>query len=231
VDNGSLVVGYGDGVKKTSASKLDVNGDVNITGYITGNDTRITGANGVKLTATNQCVLINNDRGGDPRDPNNQKDVHFNWSSYTSNVYIDNGSLLVGYGDGYSQTSASRLDVNGDVNVNGNIRCTGSVQQSDYRLKSDVVDLSEQPEMTTMNLRPTSYTMDNKPCLGFIAHEVQEYFPQLVTGTKDGENYQTLNYVGLIAVLVNDIQKQQKQIESMKQDIDALQKQLTNKNE
>jgi hypothetical protein len=135
---------------------------------------------------------------------------------------VNSGSAIIGYGDyGGHHTSSYSLD------VNGNMHCTGTLQQdSDYRLKSDVANLSEHSEMTSMNLRPVSYTMDNKPCLGFIAHELQDSFPQLVTGTKDGENYQTVNYIGLIAVLVNDIQTQQKQIESMKQDIDALQKQL-----
>ena len=255
VDNGSLVVGYGDGFKKTSGNSLDVSGNANFTGSVTTNTITNSGDSSnptISITSKNSTVggacythigFDSNNTGTLYLNPDNLKgscvfvnsgckDSNGLVSEWTNlcvdngNFVVNSGSAIIGYGDyGGHHTSPFSLD------VNGNISCTGSVQQSDYRLKSDVVDLSEQPEMTTMNLRPTSYTMDNKPCLGFIAHEVQEYFPQLVTGTKDGENYQTLNYVGLIAVLVNDIQKQQKQIESMKQDIDALQKQLTNKNE
>jgi hypothetical protein len=36
---------------------------------------------------------------------------------------------------------------------------------------------------------------------------VQEVFPQFVEGEKDGEDYQSVNYTGLIAVLVKEIQQ------------------------
>jgi hypothetical protein len=225
VDNGSLVVGYGDGVKKTTASKLDVNGSANISG-----DTTISGVlycnNSLHLSGTN---YINGDRI--PTTPVSGNGLGITWNNSLSKGEVDLVSYAgggVGGFDFYIALADSVTAPKVVASIDGN----GSFQQnSDYRLKSDVTNLSEQSEMTTMNLRPVSYTMENKPCLGFIADELQDHFPQLVTGTKDGENYQTVNYIGLIAVLVKDIQAQQKQIESMKQDIDALQKQLINKNE
>ena len=42
--------------------------------------------------------------------------------------------------------------------------------------------------------------------MGFIAHEVQNDFPFLVTGEKDGEGYQSVNYTGFIALMVKEIQ-------------------------
>jgi hypothetical protein len=45
----------------------------------------------------------------------------------------------------------------------------------------------------------------NKNDIGLIAHEVQELYPSLVTGEKDGLNLQTLNYSGLIPILINEI--------------------------
>ena len=58
-------------------------------------------------------------------------------------------------------------------------------------------------------LNPVSYynTLSNKTDLGFIAHEVQPHFPMLVNGEKDGETYQSLNYIGLIPVLVAEIKE------------------------
>ena len=50
--------------------------------------------------------------------------------------------------------------------------------------------------------------------MGFIAHEVQEEYPFLVTGEKDGEDFQTVNYNGLIALLVKEIQDIKKRLDA-----------------
>jgi predicted nucleic acid-binding Zn-ribbon protein len=47
---------------------------------------------------------------------------------------------------------------------------------------------------------------DSKQHIGFIAHELQEVFPQLVDGEKDGEKMQSINVSGLIPILVKEIQ-------------------------
>jgi hypothetical protein len=41
--------------------------------------------------------------------------------------------------------------------------------------------------------------------VGFIAHEVQEVFPFLVTGEKDGPATQSLNYNGFIGILTKEL--------------------------
>jgi hypothetical protein len=43
--------------------------------------------------------------------------------------------------------------------------------------------------------------------MGFLAHEVQEIFPFLVSGEKDGPYMQSMNYNGFIALLVKEIQE------------------------
>ena len=48
--------------------------------------------------------------------------------------------------------------------------------------------------------------------IGLIAHELQEDFPFLVEGIKDGERIQTVNYIGLIAVLIKEVQELKKQL-------------------
>ena len=48
---------------------------------------------------------------------------------------------------------------------------------------------------------------NQKHDIGFIAHEVQEIFPFLVNGIKDGPQNQSLNYIGLIGLLVKEIQE------------------------
>ena len=58
--------------------------------------------------------------------------------------------------------------------------------------------------------------------MGFIAHEVQEHFPFLVTGEKDGEQMQSLNYSGLIALLTKEIQDLKKENRTMKERLDHI---------
>ena len=41
--------------------------------------------------------------------------------------------------------------------------------------------------------------------MGFLAHEVQELYPFLVNGEKDGKEMQSINYMGFIALLVKEI--------------------------
>ena len=52
--------------------------------------------------------------------------------------------------------------------------------------------------------------------IGFIAHELQEVFPYLVTGEKDGSETQTVNYIGIIGILVQEIQKLKSEVSELK---------------
>ena len=109
---------------------------------------------------------------------------------------------------GSMQISGS-LVVEDNLTVGGTI--TGSTQQvlSDYRIKSDVVNLDDFDYFTVDNLRPVFYNNNITHCsdVGFIAHEVQDVFPFLVHGIKDDlEKYQSINYNGLIGILVKEIQ-------------------------
>ena len=58
-------------------------------------------------------------------------------------------------------------------------------------------------------LRPRFYHNDatGKDEVGFLAHEVQETHPFLASGEKDGAERQSLNYQGIIGILVREIQE------------------------
>ena len=90
---------------------------------------------------------------------------------------------------------------------------------SDYRIKENIIPLNE--THTTVSLVPVSYlnTKVNKNEFGLIAHEVQEKYPELVTGEKDGINLQTLNYMGLIPILINENKIFKKRIEKLEEEI------------
>jgi thiamine kinase-like enzyme len=81
---------------------------------------------------------------------------------------------------------------------------------SDYRVKDNVKQLDD--TFSVKYLKPISYTNNQtqKQDIGLIAHELQEQIPELVTGEKDGPEYQTINYIGLIGVLIKEVQQLQK---------------------
>jgi hypothetical protein len=99
------------------------------------------------------------------------------------------------------------------INISGGTCTAGTFNSSsDYRIKECVTELND--EFNVDKLRPVTYTNKNtqKQDIGFIAHEVQEEFPYLVSGEKDGEEMQSLNYIGLIGVLVKEIQDLKKRV-------------------
>jgi hypothetical protein len=90
---------------------------------------------------------------------------------------------------------------------------------SDYRVKENIQDLNL--NIYNVNpLRPVNYYNNrlSKLDIGFIAHEVQEYYPFLVSGVKDGEETQSLNYNGLIGILVKEIQELKQRVKQLEDD-------------
>jgi hypothetical protein len=94
------------------------------------------------------------------------------------------------------------------LSVAGNITATGTITSgSDYRIKNNISELNL-ADYSVDHLRPVIFKFkdNNKTNIGLIAHELQEYYPFLVDGEKDGNSTQTVNYIGLIGVLIKEIQ-------------------------
>ena len=85
---------------------------------------------------------------------------------------------------------------------------------SDYRLKEDVEAISNSSVIDLLNPVQYKFKPTGEIQTGFIAHEIQELFPHLVEGEKDGKDYQKVNYFGLIAILVKEIQMLKKSLRS-----------------
>ena len=132
---------------------------------------------------------------------------------------------------GYN-TTLGNLYVNGITGMTNNLTLTGGeitvttgsvtaisfTTTSDYRIKANVENLTNQ---TVDNLRPVAYTnkLTGKQDIGLIAHELQEYYPELVCGEKDGEKTQSVNYIGLIGVLISEIQQLKRRVNKIENEI------------
>ena len=129
----------------------------------------------------------------------------------SGNIDQEYKSGSVGINTG-TPNSSYKLDVNGDVNA------TSYNAASDYRIKENVVPISD-TSYNIDNLKPVTYTniKMEKQDFGVIAHELQEQIPFLVTGEKDGEHHQSVNYNGLIGLLLNEVQQLKKRVQELEQ--------------
>ena len=113
------------------------------------------------------------------------------------------------------------------LDVNGNIKCVSLIQTSDSRLKKGITPLQNSLQKITQ-LNGYTYHWKNEQTddrlqTGVLAQEVQKIFPQLVT--EDNKGMLSVNYSGLIPVLIESIKEQQKQIDELRKLVDKLTKQ------
>ncbi|MFM2117693.1 MAG: Vibrio phage [Bacteroidota bacterium] len=104
---------------------------------------------------------------------------------------------------------------------------TGSVP-SDYRLKEDKQNFDALEVVSSINAYDFAWKGTDKREFGFMAHEIQDVLPYLVTGEKDevGENgqpiIQRVNYAKLTPILLKAVQQQQVMIEKLQQQVQEL---------
>jgi hypothetical protein len=122
-----------------------------------------------------------------------------------------------------------RLTSGGDLHVDGDI-IAYSTTVSDKRLKDDVKPLESSLDKV-MNLKGVEYVWNNgsrkgQKDIGFIAQEVEEIIPEIVREKEvifnKEENYKTVDYEKITAVLVEAMKEQQDQINDLKKEIQTL---------
>jgi hypothetical protein len=105
------------------------------------------------------------------------------------------------------------------VNYDGTATLAGDLTvNSDMRLKSNIVTLGSTLSKLLL-IDGKSYTMKSNEAIekiGLLAQEVQKAFPELVKQAGDAEGTLSVNYQGMIPVLINAIKEQQKQIDELK---------------
>ena len=111
------------------------------------------------------------------------------------------------------------------VRIPGDLVVTGTFSNpSDARLKTEVTNLRYGLN-EVMRLRPVTWKWNDriggKTQLGLIAQEVQPLLPELVAQGTDTERMLSLNYLGLMPVLIKAIQDQQATITSLRSALEA----------
>jgi hypothetical protein len=201
----SVTANVGIGTTAPTA-RLHVVGDVKVGDYLTGANNVVMGA-GTALPTWSGNVELNNESG-----------VGFHFRALTTKFDIGPGS-----GGAPTYPGLLTLSMDGKVGIGttspsyklhvvGDVYATGTYHSSDSRLKDQVQDVGYGVR-EVLRLRPVSYRWKDaalgQPTLGLIAQEVQPVLPELVARGTDEAGLLSLNYTGLIPVLVKAIQEQQ----------------------
>lgn len=139
---------------------------------------------------------------------------------YTIGTYRPNydtwGTMLIAVSnDDGGNSPGIRLELEASNNravVQGSFLASGEITAySDARLKSSIKPLRNRGFIT-----PVSYIKDGKESIGFIAQDMIELYPELVSKGSSKEHYLSVNYAQYTAVLQAQIIELHKEIDDLK---------------
>jgi hypothetical protein len=137
----------------------------------------------------------------------NKTRQHANFAT-GNNIFVDTANERVGVG---TTVPSSTLQ------VSGTITCIDVNSTSDVRLKENIHSIKD-PLDKIMKINGVGFRWkENKDeAIGVIAQDIEEVIPEVV---KNSGDVKTVNYNGLIGVLIEAVKEQQRQIEELKKQI------------
>ena len=195
-----------------------------------------TSDNAFAFAATNTAFSIGNGTGSSSR--SDAFKVLFNGNTtIDGNTYIGtagtpNGTSI--YGSAFTSSSNGRMilrlasdstanrsmvifyNPNGDVgSINTNGSSTAYTTSSDYRLKEDLKDFNGLEMVSNISVYNYKWKVDETRSYGVMAHELQEVLPDAVSGEKDAEEMQGVDYSKIVPLLIKSIQELTAKVERL----------------
>jgi hypothetical protein len=121
-----------------------------------------------------------------------------------SNAVTGTGSMVLSAGPTFTGTLTAAT-----------ISATTITETSDERLKTNIVPLTNALD-TVLALDGKAFVKDGKASIGLIAQQVQRVLPQVVVTGEDDMQTLSVQYGNIVAVLIEAVKEQQKQIEELK---------------
>ncbi|MDA9316811.1 tail fiber domain-containing protein [Polaribacter sp.] len=155
------------------------------------------------------------------------------WNTFQSSIDgaaadATHQAFVIGNGSGSGRSNAFEVLYDGTTTIAGDV-----VVNSDMRLKANIISLGS-TLVKLLQIDGKTYTMkrdkEKKQKIGVLAQDIEKVFPELVSVGSDG--ILSVNYQGLVPVLINSINEQQNQFVKQQAEIDALKalvKKLINK--
>jgi len=113
----------------------------------------------------------------------------------------------IGFGGLIKFWSTSTATSIGNISFNSSRTAVNYNTGSDYRLKEDYRDFNALDLTSKIKVYDFKWKNVNDRSYGVIAHELDEIVPSVVSGDKDGEEMQSVDYSKLVPVLIKSIQE------------------------
>ena len=122
-----------------------------------------------------------------------------------NNIFVDTTNGRVGVGTTVPSTT---------LQVSGTITCVDINSTSDINLKENIHQIKD-PLDKIMQINGVGFRWKDtkEEALGVIAQDIEEVLPELV---KNNDHTKTVNYNGLVGVLIEAVKEQQRQILELK---------------
>lgn len=118
-----------------------------------------------------------------------------------------------------STIPTSNFVVTGNVTISGVVTATDYNSTSDIALKQNIHKIENSiSKIIEIDGVSFNWKETNKPSMGVIAQNIEKVFPELV----NGEDPKTVNYNGIIGVLIEAVKEQQIQINNLEDRINKL---------
>lgn len=209
----------------TTVEALNAKNDVNV-----GRNVVMEGNNSWVLhtpdnTSDNDQAFHIAHKKGDNWDWDNQFQFKPNGTLHVNALRLGNKFRMSGVGDAHGNDSWLRLfDVGGGGYYGGLAAgslwsLSGGLSGSDERIKKNIESIPAQDMEDIDKLDAKQYELrsdaTNKRQYGFVAQEVEKVYPHLVS---DGpNNVKSLNYNGIIPIVVGNVQAMRKQLQTIQQ--------------
>jgi len=223
-------------VSGTFTEKMRIANDGNV-GIGTSNPERL-----LELYSENSVAPLrltsNRTNGGDAYiEFKNKSSAHVGTRINLGHWNTSQGLFRVALGDGTAEpTTKLDLHSSGDANFFGTVRTNGSILTSDLRYKKNVQSIIPETVNKLNQLRGSSFEwrtdefsdkgFSEGTKLGFIAQELKEVYPELVDESNEG--YLSVNYNGLIPILVEAIKDLNQQNQALQESVENLKQRIPN---
>jgi hypothetical protein len=112
--------------------------------------------------------------------------------------------------------STSELEVYNSSNAYAPIGASAFNTRSDYRLKEDLKQVNGLEKINSINVYNYKWKESETRMDGVLAHELAEVLPYAVSGQKDGEQMQGVDYSKIVPLLIQSIKELKQEIDTLK---------------
>jgi Chaperone of endosialidase len=201
VNNGNVGIGI-----TTPSSKLEVNGVITQWPNTTRNEKTIIGIQDNSIDNNVPAATMGSSDGNLHLEAKNGHNIYLNYFNSGGDIILNaKNSRNVGIG---TSSPTEKL------HVNGNVRATAYLSNSDSRYKSHIKVL---PSALASILKLSWYSYYNKlsetNSIGIIAQEVEKIYPELVQTDHDG--YKSVEYANLVAPIIEAIKELATKIDNL----------------